>query len=258
MPTLAPPEPPTAWTVLSLRPAGQHAGLRDAAARAGWRLLALSPQRIAPREEAATRGALAAALAADVVVFTSPNAVRCAARLQAVRRRRGQAVLAVGDGTRRALARLGVNAQAPHRMDSEGLLALPALQRVRGLRVGLVTGIGGRDRLAPALQARGARVLRADVYARLDRRIPGARWDALAGSLAAGHRYWLALSSGDALQACLAQCPPDAREGFLALPVVAASARLVATAREAGFAQVHAANSARPAALVDAAREAFG
>ena len=26
MPTLAPPEPPTAWTVLSLRPAGQHAG----------------------------------------------------------------------------------------------------------------------------------------------------------------------------------------------------------------------------------------
>ena len=258
MPTPAPPTPPIAWTVLSLRPAGQHGGLRDAAACAGWRLLALSPQRIAPREEAGTRHALAAALAADVVVFTSPNAVRCAARLQPLRRRRGQALLAVGDGTRRALVRHGVDAQAPARMDSEGLLALPALQQVRGLRVGLVTGVGGRDRLAPALQARGARMLRADVYARLDRRIPGARWDALVASLAAGQRYWLALSSGDALRAWLAQCPPDARERLLALPVVAASARLVATAREAGFARVHAATSARPAALVDAAREAFG
>ena len=258
MPTSSPPAPPDAWTVLSLRPAGQHAGLRDAAARAGSRLLALSPQRIALRDDAATRRALAVALAADIIVFTSPNAVRSAAQLQRLRLRRGQAPLAVGDGTRRALARLGVDAQAPARMDSEGLLALPALRQVRGCEVGLVTGLGGRDRLAPALQARGARVLRADVYARIDRRIPASRWHALAALLASGQCCWLALSSGEALRAWLAQCPPGVREPLLAMPVVAASPRLATLARDAGFARVQVATSARPAALVDAARRAFG
>jgi uroporphyrinogen-III synthase len=246
------------WCVLSLRPRGQHAGLRAAAARAGGRLLALSPQRIVVRDDAATRAALATALAGDAVLFTSPNAVRCAASLHRLRPRRGQAILAVGDGTRRALARLAVAAQAPARMDSEGLLALPALQRVDGLRIGLVTGVGGRDRLVPALQAAGAQMLRADVYARGDQRIPAARWQALATQLASGQRCWLALSSGEALHACLMQCPPTLREGLLALPVIAASPRLAAIAQAAGFGRVMIAASARPAALVQTACEAFG
>ena len=51
-----------AWTLVSLRPQGEHAALRRAAARHGGRLLALSPWRIAPIDDAATRHALDTAL----------------------------------------------------------------------------------------------------------------------------------------------------------------------------------------------------
>ena len=162
------PQSLAGWYVISLRPLGQHAGLRRAAAVHGAKLLALSPLRIEARTDAATEVALHAALAADVVVFTSPNAVRAATGLRPLRARRGQTWLAVGAGTAAALHRAGIaHADAPVRMDSEGLLAVPALQHVRGRSIGLVTAPGGRDHLAPALRARGADVRRADVYARV-------------------------------------------------------------------------------------------
>ena len=159
------------WCVLSLRPRNQHGGLRAAAARSGARTLALSPFAIETRADAATRlgqlqgvtladaatrAALAQALGAEVVLYTSPNAVAAAAAIRAPKASRGQQVLAVGSGTRRALHRLGVAADAPGRMDSEGLLAMPQLAAVASRRIGLVTGAGGRDRLAPALRLRGA------------------------------------------------------------------------------------------------------
>jgi uroporphyrinogen-III synthase len=72
------PQPLAGWYVISLRPSGQHAGLRRAAAARGAKLLALSPLRIEARDDAAGIEALRAALAAEAVVFTSPNAVRAA------------------------------------------------------------------------------------------------------------------------------------------------------------------------------------
>jgi uroporphyrinogen-III synthase len=243
--------------LLSLRPRGQHAGVRAAAARRGARVLALSPLRIDGRADDAAVAALDAALGADLVLFTSPNAVRAAAALRPLRLRRGQRALAVGDGTRRALQRLGIAAEAPARMDSEGLLGLPALEAVRGRRVGLVTGAGGRDRLAPALRARGATVLRADVYARVPCAIPAARWAALADALAAPAPPVLLLSSGEALQALLAQAPPALRPRLARLPVAAASERLAQAARAAGFRRIAAAASARPADMLRAAADAF-
>src|SRR5690606_7695353 len=68
----------------------------------------------------------------------------------------------------RALRRAGVSGVlAPTRMDSEGVLALPALASLRGRQVALVTAPGGRGLIAPTLAARGAQVLRADVYERV-------------------------------------------------------------------------------------------
>ena len=90
------------------------------------------------------RAALAQALGAEVVLYTSPNAVAAAAAIRAPKASRGQQVLAVGSGTRRALHRLGVAADAPGRMDSEGLLAMPQLAAVARRRIGLVAGAGGR------------------------------------------------------------------------------------------------------------------
>lgn len=251
---VAPALPLHHWTVLSLRPRGQHGGLRAAARRLGARVVAVSPIAIATLDDTAARTALAAALAADRVLFTSPNAVRAAMRLAPLRPRRGQTWLAVGDGTRRALARAGVAAIAPTRMDSEGLLALPALADVRGMRVGLVTAPGGRGVLAPALAARGATVLRADVYARRPVALPARQRAALASALLAPELVLLVASSGEALAALLAQTDATA---LRSCAVVAASPRLADAARAAGFTRVATASDARPAALLQAAAAAF-
>ncbi|RPE80230.1 uroporphyrinogen-III synthase [Vulcaniibacterium tengchongense] len=246
---------PPAWYVISLRPRGEHAPLRRAAARRGAGLIALSPWRLRAREDDATRAALRDALRAHAVLFTSPAAVRAARALQPLRARRGQRWLAVGAGTAAALRRAGVDGVlSPARMDSEGLLALPELADLRGARVGFVTAPGGRGMLAPALHARGAELLRADVYER-EPVAPAARDVARLRALAAP--AVLALSSGEALQRILDVLPPPARAQLLRARVAAASERLAALARAHGFAEVRVARGPRPRDLVDAAAAAL-
>lgn len=245
------------WCVLSLRPRGQHAALRTAAARRGARTLALSPVAIDAQADAVTRAALEQALHADLLVCTSPNAVAAAAALHPWTARRHQAVLAVGSGTQRVLRRHGIEARAPARMDSEGLLAMPELADVSGRRVGLVTGAGGRDLIAPALRKRGADVLRVDVYAR--RRLPFSppTLEKFRTALSDPGHCLLALSSADALRQVLEAMPPTLRPRFAGVAVSAASARLAETAREAGFRRIAIAGDARPASLLRAAIAAF-
>lgn len=258
MPTRpSPPLPLRGWTVVSLRPRGQHASLRAAAARQGARTLALPPFAIAPVTDPAVRKMLAQALDADIVLYTSPNAVAAAQALVTLGTRRGQQVLAVGAGTRRALRRHGVDARSPERMDSEGLLALPLLGDVAGRRIGLVTGQGGRNLLAPALRARGATVTRADLYARMPLAPAPVALARLHAALQAPRHVLLALSSGEALQWALAQLPGDAQAGLRRSAVSAASERLADAARDAGFRRIAVATSARPAALLRAAVDAF-
>ena len=235
--------------VISLRPVGGHAALRRAAAAHGARVLALSPWRIEARGDAATRNALRAALRADAMVFTSPAAVRAASALQALRARRGQAWLAVGAGTAAALRRAGIDrAHAPARMDSEGLLALPALRDVRGKAIALVTAPGGRGAIAATLRRRGARLLRADVYARVPV-VPAAAAVARLRALRSAPLR-LALSSGEALLRALAVLPPDAAARLRSARVLAASERLAALAREHGFRDIAVAADARPRSLL--------
>jgi uroporphyrinogen-III synthase len=236
--------------VLSLRPTGGHDSLRRAALREGARVLALSPWRIEPRHDAEAVRALRCALRASHVVFTSPQAVRSAAALQPLRMRRGQIWFAVGEGTARALRRAGIGTvHAPVRMDSEGLLALPGLERVRGADIGLVTAPGGRDRIAAELRRRGARILRADVYTRVPitpATTAVAKLQALRGCL------WLALSSGEALHRTFDSLPSPALRVLRRARVAAASPRLAELARQAGFGRIAIAASTRPRDLVAA------
>lgn len=237
--------------MVSLRPVGGHGALRRAVARRGGTLLALSPWRLVDSDDATTPDALREALASARVVFTSVAAVRAADALLPLREAAAPGWLAVGRTTARALAAAGVDGVAwPSRMDSEGLLALPALADVRGLRIGLVTAPDGRTHLVDALQAAGATVVRADVYRR----------HAIAPSPPASRRLaahagplLLLLSSGQALDVVDAGLPADARARLRQAHVAAASARLAALARGRGFASVAVADSARPRALVTAA-----
>lgn len=244
------PAPLAGSVVISLRPRDQHAALRRAAAAYGARVLALSPLRIEQRDDIATRAALRTALAAQQLIFTSPNAVRASAALQRLRTRRGQTWLAVGEGTATALRRAGITAVVtPQRRDSDGLLALPELHGVHGQTIGLITAPGGRNRLAPALRARGAQVLRADVYARVAI-APSPR--AVAALRALEAPLLLALSSGEALESLLAALPSDVFAKLRRARVLAGSARLAELAHGHGFTDIVIAASARPRDLLAA------
>lgn len=243
---------PPAWYVISLRPRGDHLSVRRAAAAVGAGVIALSPWRLRQHDDADTRARLGEALAAPRVLFTSPAAVRAAATLQPLRARADQQWLAVGAGTAAALRRCGIGeVVAPARMDSEGLLGLPQLQELPAhARLGLVTAPGGRGVLEPALQARGAQVLRANVYAR-EPLPPSPRAVARVATLDAPAA--LLLSSAEALALLLAVLPEAASRRLRSATAVAASQRLAALAREQGFAEVVLAAGPRPRDLVAAA-----
>lgn len=250
----APAHPLPHWTLLSLRPRGQHAVLRRAVAASGGRLLALSPWAIVPRRDDPSRQQLQQALAAGRVVFTSPAAVQAAnALLPLAGRAAGRQWLAVGAGTAAALQQAGIaRVLAPVRMDSEGLLALPALQDLGQQAVGLVTAPGGRGVIPATLRQRGALLQLAAVYDRVPLRLP-ARARARLRQLSAP--CLLALSSGKALEQLWSQLDAGERAGLLRCQVVAASARLLQQAGSLGFAGGIQARSALPADLLAAARQ---
>ncbi len=247
-------EPP-GWYVISLRPQAGHAALRRAAAACGGGLIALSPWRIEFRGDAAAASDLRAALAASRIVFTSPAAVDAARALQPLAATPGQVWIAVGNGTAAALRKAGIEAVvAPARMDSEGLLSLPALGTLAGLQVGLVTAPEGREFLLPALRQRGADGLRANVYARVPVTLS---ITALARIRALQVPAALALSSGGALRQVCARAPADVLERLRGLPVVAASTRLLQLAQEAGFAEANLAEGPMPAQMIAAIAHRF-
>ncbi len=114
------------------------------------------------------RRVLARAEEADLLIFISANAVGHAFPLLPDILPAELAVAAVGQATARALEQVGL---APDlvpegRFDSEGLLALPQMQQMRGKRIIIVRGQGGRETLRKTLEARGAEVSYAELYRR--------------------------------------------------------------------------------------------
>ena len=197
------------------------------------------------------RPALAQAVAAPMVIVTSPAAVRCAQEQVRLRQRAGQHWFALGQGTATALRRAGIAriTLPEHGANSEQLLAGPELQALRGRVVGLLTAPGGRDMIAPTLVDRGARVLRADVYRRSPLPIAGHRRQALAALPA---HSALLVSSAEALAVLWGALDTGERRALCRRPAVASSERLCARLRALGFRRVVRAEHPRPAALLDA------
>lgn len=240
------------WTLVSLRPRGQHAAMRRAVHALGGQLLGLSPWALRARTDTATRSALTRSLQADRVVFTSPSAAHAAARLAALAAPHPGQWLAVGAGTAAALRSHGArDVVAPERMDSEGLLGLPELAQLQGRSVALITAPGGRGLIAPALEARGAQLHRVDVYTRT----PLAPAPRALQRLRQQPTPWvLALSSAEALAWAVAQLPADVLARLRGSVVVAASERLARLAESDGFARIHLAQGPQPLQLAQAAQ----
>lgn len=148
--------------------------------------------------------------------------------------------LAVGKGTAEVLTEYQVNALYPLLAGSEGLLGLPALTEVRGRKILIVRGNGGRELLAAALKERGALVEYFEVY----RRDP-VRYENWENSQAA---LIVIATSVEILESLTSQ----AGARVASMNILAASTRIAEHARQLAFCSVTIAAGASDQALYDA------
>ncbi|MDX1593008.1 MAG: uroporphyrinogen-III synthase [Gammaproteobacteria bacterium] len=171
----------------------------------------------------------------DLAIFISANAVERG--VAAVRARRswpaGLATASIGAATARALDAHGLapEVQPEGRFDSESLLAHPALADVRGRRVVIFRGEGGRETLAETLRARGAEVVYAEVYRRMR---PQADPAPLIARWRAGGVGVVVATSVEGVRNLWALLGPEGRPLLRTTPLVVSSARVLQQALELG------------------------
>ncbi|MCL2830537.1 MAG: uroporphyrinogen-III synthase [Betaproteobacteria bacterium] len=176
-----------------------------------------------------------------MAAFVSPNAVLYSIpRLLAQRGWPANLIpLAVGQSTVKTLADHGIaGAVAPGaRFDSEALLELPELseERVRGRKILILRGDGGRELLAETLRQRGAQVDCVSCYLRT---APSADASPLLARARAHALDALTVSSSEALQYFAARLGEEEKEIFASLPMFVPHARIAAVAAELGFCRV--------------------
>lgn len=165
MPEIAPHPPLPYRTLVSLRARGQHETIRAAAKISGSLFIPLTSIKLVALSN---DNQLAKALGCDIVIFTSPAAVRFAASSSVFSIPKKTRCFAPGAGTAAALKKAGIgDVQIPEcGHDSAALLAMPALQSLSDKSIGLITAPGGRGLLVPHLLARGAALQIAYVYER--------------------------------------------------------------------------------------------
>jgi len=218
--------------VIVTRPARQAAGLASQLATLGAAPIVFPAIAILPPADDASLARAHAALASyDAAVFVSANAAEYGAP---GRWPRNVVAYATGPGTAGALHAVGVPEVAIPQTtyDSEGLLALPALDAVHGKRIAIFRGEGGRDHLADALRARGAHV---DCIACYRRARPESGADGLAEALLQGRAHALTITSSEGLDNLRALVDGRALEVLRAMPTFVPHPRIEEHARSHGF-----------------------
>lgn len=252
------PEGPLAGaSVVVTRAAASAAALKRRIRALGGKPVSLPGTAVRAADDGdVAKAALLKAQTADLVIFISPMAVKFAFALRKLRFGRQVQVAAIGAATARALQRKGLrNVVFPRdRQDSEGLLALPELRKLRGKHIALIGAPSGRELLAETLRARRARVEKIGVYQRIAPRYTARHFAELE---AAAAPLLVLLTSAEALANLRAQLPLHLFARLAAGELIVSSARLAQLAQRSLFANVHLATSPLPRDLVRAAEQAL-
>ena len=221
--------------ILITRPARQAGGFAAKIAALGGTPVVFPAIAILPPADAAPLARAHAALSSyDYAVFVSANAVEYGAP-DARRWPRSLVALAPGPGTAEALAAVGISdVRIPTTtLDSEGLLALPELADVRGRRVVIFRGDGGREHLGDTLRARGASV---DYVACYRRAAPESGAAGLSEAFRDGRIDAVTITSSEGLDNLWSLADEATRDAWRALPTFVPHPRIAARARALGLA----------------------
>ncbi len=175
----------------------------------------------------------------DIAVFISANAVAKAMNLVQSRRAwPGHVCVAtIGKGSEKALRGFGFTGiVAPTgRFDSEALLELATFTDVKGKRVVVFRGDGGRELLGDTLSARGAEVEYAECYRRAR---PDADVAPLLKLWARGELDGITVTSSEGLHNLYDMVGKLGRQWLRRTPMFAPHARIAASARALGLERV--------------------
>jgi uroporphyrinogen-III synthase len=222
--------------IVVTRPREQAAGLAQRIEQLGGKPLLFPLLEIeAVSDDQALSEQLSHLQQTDLAIFISPNAVRygMAAIRAACELPASIKFAAVGQGSAKALREMGIDKilVPTTRFDSEGLLALPELQDVAGLRVMILRGDGGRELLGDTLKARGATVQYVTCYLRSKAELD-------AGALLAARPDALTVTSSEALACMREQLGVADATDLASVPLFVPHARIADAARQQGWRQV--------------------
>ncbi|MFO1397803.1 MAG: uroporphyrinogen-III synthase [Burkholderiales bacterium] len=223
--------------IVVTRPARQAAGLVAQLATLGARPLVVPAIVILPPADRGPLDRAHASLAScAAAIFVSANAAEYGAPPKGQWPAHVRA-FAPGPGTAAALAAVGVPEVAvpDTTFDSEGLLALPALRDVRGKRIVIFRGDGGREVLGDTLRERGAQV---DYVACYRRAAPASGIDGLAHALRDGHVHAFTVTSSEGLDNLWTLFDATTRERVRRLPFFVPHPRIAERAQALGLTAV--------------------
>ena len=242
MPKLPSPINLAGLNVLITRPAAQASTFAEAVQKAHGRPVCFPTLEIlGPADKTAVQHALAPLQTVDLLIFTSANAVQYAFPLLPEHIPLNLPIAAIGNATATALTEVGLPPTiTPDNPQTEGLLALPDLQAVQGLRILIVRGEGGRETLKNTLEERGAQVNYVEVYRRrCPERNPKnliQNWKALVDTVT--------ITSNEILDNLYHLLGETGQPLLQATPLVVPSARVAEHAKLLGCHSIHQANSA--------------
>jgi len=173
----------------------------------------------------------------DIIIFISPNAVEHGLKhLQASAPLSRHIQLAtIGKGSSQALSTL-LGRQPDicpnENFNSEGLLALDALQNVSDKRILIIRGNGGREHLKQTLQQRGASVDYLSAYQRIK---PATDSTNLVQYLQNKQIAVIVITSAESLKNLVELTPAEVAVTLLGLPLLLINKRLIDVANKAGF-----------------------
>lgn len=243
--------------VLVTRPSDQAGHLCELIEKNGGKAIRYPVIEIVPIDDLSSVHSIIEQLDSyDMAIFISANAVHHALRVVGGKRDFPENVklVAIGNATRKALEEAGltVSIVPTHQFDSEALLALPQMMQVKGKRILIFRGKGGRELLKDTLQSRGAHIDYAELYRRT---LPAFKVEELG-------QYWeqnaidiVTVTSNQALDNLFEIIGKTSKDDLLKTPLVVISQRMLQHAREKGFQKIMVAEQANDESVLDECRK---